>query len=54
MSTLPGSSIQTGSRLEGSLTEESQAPLWTGEELADQGMSFGQHPAMTADRLDGM
>ena len=47
--THPGSPILIGSRSEGLPTAENNAPLWTGEELTNQRMSFVQHPATTAD-----
>ena len=42
MPTRSRSSIGTGSHSGGSLTEENRAALWSGEELADQGTSFGR------------
>ena len=52
--TQPGSPISIGFHSEGSLTEKSDALIWTGEESTNRRTSFGQHFAMTADRLDGM
>jgi hypothetical protein len=48
--TLPGSPILIGSRSEGLLMAENDAPLGIGEELTKRRASFVQHLATTADR----